>query len=170
MDAETETINAARLIVKLCDEKLALEREVADLEERKERNEYVIEERRNLLDERRNLLDERNVLMVEKENAERDVVCLEVELEAAQREIDRLKANDCDALNLRIEELERERNEFQGALLRVKFSLGWPPEAVDMNEGVIRDMVGRARYYIAEKKDLEFKLQQIEEIINGGYS
>jgi chromosome segregation ATPase len=114
MDAENEAINAARLIVKLCDEKLALEREVADLEERKERNEYVIEERRNLLDERRNLLDERNVLMVEKENAERDVVRLEVELEAAQREIDRLKTNDCDALNLRIEELERERKRVSG--------------------------------------------------------
>jgi chromosome segregation ATPase len=170
MDAETETINAARLIVKLCDEKLALEREVADLEERKERNEYVIEERRNLLDERRNLLDERNVLMVEKENAERDVVCLEVELEAAQREIDRLKANDCDALNLRIEELERERNEFQGALLRIKFALGWAPGAVEMDESVIQLMVNNARHYLAKKKDLEFKLQQIEEIINGGYS
>jgi chromosome segregation ATPase len=170
MDAETETINAARLIVKLCDEKLALEREVADLEERKERNEYVIEERRNLLDERRNLLDERNVLMVEKENAERDVVCLEVELEAAQREIDRLKANDCDALNLRIEELERERNEFQGALLRVKFALGWPSENIEMNEVVIKNMIGLARHYITEKNNLAFKLQQIEEIINGSDS
>jgi chromosome segregation ATPase len=163
MDAENEAINAARLIVKLCDEKLALEREVADLEERKERNEYVIEERRNLL-------DERNVLMVEKENAERDVVRLEVELEAAQREIDRLKTNDCDALNLRIEELERERNEFQGALLRVKFALGWPSENIEMNEVVIKNMVGLARHYITEKNNLAFKLQQINEIINGSDS
>lgn len=195
MSAGDEMINAAHLIVKLCDEKLALERKVADL---KERNEYVMEEGHNLL-------DERNVLRNEKENLERDVVRLEAELKClkinaescdnweaiakraesqfkaqqdeinqlkdalAQRqsEIERLEANDWGPLNLRIEELERERNEFQGALLRVKFALGWPPKDVEMNEDIIKSMVYRVRLYIETRNNLAFKLRQIEEIIDG---
>src|SRR4051812_12181836 len=147
MSAGDEMINAAHLIVKLCDEKIQLDREVANL---KKRSDLIIEKGHNLI-------EERIVLRVEKENAERDVVRLKAELEAAQHEVERLKANDWGPLNLRVEQAERERNEFQGALLRVKFALGWASDATEMNETIIQLMVNNARYYLAEKNKLAFK-------------
>jgi hypothetical protein len=108
-------------------------------------------------------------LCAEKAALEREVA----DLKERKADLKERKDDDWDALKLRVEEAERERNEFQGALLRVKYALGWPPEAVwakKMDEDVIKDMVDCARHCLAEKNNLEFKLKEIEEIINGSDS